>query len=497
MAALVAEQLQAAFPERSVEDRINRLISKSQRGPGLGQRNRSLFGRLRRKDYEYSDTSLKPHLAAAKDALRKAIDDDEPGSGESEHWAPAWFKYTVRQEIKQVNKAFRGKTVEATRKQKKPGGGTTRVKETVPLPPFRVRVKRPRWGEKRLTAEIKINPTVALEVDRLSNDDFKPPGLEFTSTEPKRQDSIRKFLLDEGYELIKDPNGGEHIRLPGAQQATKNRSYLHIDASGRIVRDIDKAAYKKFVGSVVGDSRQLPEGYYAVHLKGEDTVSLKAGLASAGHQRLGLDDNHKLIVGTGSAPPKEVAKPGITKPSPSDLEPYDYPAALAAMFAPATPGGPTYNLQNKTQASWQKTIDSQEELRKRPKAAKGRLGYVVRARAFGDQLGSRHITELRPEDDKGHLIAKRFGGVDDYANLVPMLRRANQYPGKWYDFESDMADVYVGKKAEPGHYVDFELSLIYPTTKTRRPSKCVAQFQEKNAAGEDDGTVKHKIVDND
>lgn len=494
-AALVAEQLQAAFPERTVEDRINRLISKKKRGPGVGQRNRSLFGRLRRKDYEYTDAALRPHLTAARDALRKAIDDDEPGSGESEHWAPAWFKYTVRKEIKEVNKSFRGKTVEATRKQKKPGGGTTRVKETVPLPPFRVRVRRPGWDAKRLTAEIKINPTLPLEVDRLSNDDFKPPGLEFTTTQPKRQDSIRKFLRDAGYELIKDPNGGEHIRLPGAIQKSKNRSYLHIDGGGRIVAGIDKAAYRRFLGNVVHDSRQLPEGYYAVHLKGEDTVSLKNGLAAAGHQKLGLDANHKLIEGSGSAPPKEVAKPGITKPT---LESFDHAAGLAAMFAPATPGGPNYHLQDRSRALWQKTIDSQEELRQRPKSAKGRLGYIVRARALGDLLGSRHITELHTQDDKGHLIAKRFGGVDDYGNLVPMLRRENQFPGKWYAFESDMADVYIGKKAEPGHYVDFELSLVYPTAKTRRPSKFVAKFQEKDAADKPvPGRAKHKTVDND
>jgi hypothetical protein len=492
-AALVAEELQAAFPQRTVEDRVNRLISKKKRGPGLGQRNRGLFGRLRRKNVEYDDAALRPHLLKAKESLRKKIDDDEPGAGTSEHWVPAWFRYTVRREIKAVNKEFRGTTVEAVRKTGS-GRGATRTRETVPLPPFRVRVKRPARGARNLTAEIRINPKESLEVDRLSPDDFKS-GVEFGGTTPKRQDAIRNYLRDAGYELSKDPAGGEHIRLPHADRERKNRPYLHLDSAGKIRTGIDKTAYRRFLGHVVTDSRDLPEGYYAVHLKGEDTVSLKKGLAKQGHQKLGLDANHTLIEGEGAAPPKEVAKPGITNATASET--FDYTASLDAMFEPKQAGAPEWNLQNRNRAAWNRVVEKEPELRKRPKAAKGRLGYIVRARAFGDALGSRHLPELQTADDKGHLIAKRFGGVDDYGNLVPMLRRQNQFPGKWYAFESDMAAVYVGKKAQPGHYVDFDLTLIYPSNRTRRPNKLVAKYQEKDASDRTVGSAMTRSVDND
>ena len=151
------------------------------------------------------------------------------------------------------------------------------------------------------------------------------------------------------------------------------------------------------------------------------------------------------------------------------------------MFAKPAPGAPDLHLQDRTKDSWTKLVAKEEGLRRRPRAAKGRLGYVVRARAFGDRLGSHHLPGLQKIDDKGHLIARRFGGIDDYENLMPMLRRQNQFPGKWFGIESDMADVYVGRKAEPNHFVDFEMSLIYPHAKTRRPSKFVARSRRSRS----------------
>jgi hypothetical protein len=60
-----------------------------------------------------------------------------------------------------------------------------------------------------------------------------------------------------------------------------------------------------------------------------------------------------------------------------------------------------------------------------------------------------------------------------------------------------MAAVYVGKKAQPGHYVDFDLTLIYPSNRTRRPNKLVAKYQEKDASDRTVGSAMTRSVDND
>jgi hypothetical protein len=492
-AALIAEQLQATFQTRTVEDRINRLISKSKRGPGLRGRNRGLFGRLRRKNYDYDVADLMPHLLAAREALAKAIDEDEPGSGRSEHWTRAWFKYVVRREIKEVNQKLKGKTVPAERKTKGADGRTTKVREDVPLPPVRVRLKRPLFGSAKLKAEVKLNPDLPVEVYQLTSDDFGGDGVAFDPP-AERQEAIRKWLRDAGYDLTKDPAGNEHIRLPGAKKGDKDRPYLHF-AGGRIKAGIDPKAWKAFENHVVGDSRDLPEGYHMYHKEGRDIVSLKPGAARLGLVRLGLNEHHKLVEGTTTAPPKEIAKPGVVKAT--YMESFSYLGPIDTMFAPKTATGPEYNLQKKDRGFWTRLVERQPELQKRPKAVKGRFGYIMRARAFGDNLGSRHIPELQTRDDKGHLVARRFGGVDDYGNLVPMLRSENQAPGSWYRFESDMAEVYVGKKAEAGHYVEFEASLFYPTPATRRPNKFVARFQHKDAKDQKVGGQKTRTVDNE
>lgn len=496
-AALIGQELHKAFPEKALDQRLEHLITRmGKQGKQSRERNFNLFSFLRRDKTKYDATELKPHLERAKTLLGKKLEGDEA----SRRWAPAWFKKSVRKEIGAVNSDLRGTKVKGTRTTKDKDGKKITTTEQVPLPPVRVRVKKPLFfGRGKLEAVLKLNPDTTLSVDQLTNNDFAK-GIEYAGTAPDRQEAIRKWLRDAGYELTRDPAGKEHVRLPKGDRETAARSYLHIAADGRIKAGIDKRAYESYIGTVVHDSRDLPEGYYAVELKGEDTVSLKHGLALKGHQQLGLDKDHRLMKGAGSAPPKELAKPGVTRPGASDLESYDYKAALDAMFvAPPSVTTPKFNLQDRDKSGWTKLVDAEPELRKRPKNLEGRLGYIVRARSLGDLLGSRRVLELREGDDKGHLVARRFGGVDDYANLLPMLRRQNQAPGRWYGMESDMAKVYTAKDAPQGHYVTFRASFIYPSNKTRRPSKFVATWQEKDATKGDAkvGSPRTVHVEND
>jgi hypothetical protein len=493
-AALIATEVQSAFPEKSVEDRINKLIPKGKRGAGLKQRNRGFFGRLNRKNYKYNDADLRPHLTAGKKRLQELIEDDEKGK----HWAPAWFKLTLRREIKTLNKEFRGKTVPAKRKAKKGKGvATPEIDENVPLPPFRVRVHRGRKADATLKATLKLNPEEPLEVDRLSVDDFKT-GVDYIDTPPRRQTAVRNWLDDAGYQLTRDTKNREHVRIPKGDQESALRPYLRIDyADKKIKKGIDKDDWKPFEGKLIEESHDLPEGYHLVNLKtGEDTVSLKGGLAIAGHVKLGLDDGHKLKEGEGRAKPREVAKPGMTEPT--SFEGYDYVGALDAMFKANDPLKPDYNLQDRAERyKWDNHLTRNGDLKQRPKAASGRLGYIINARALGDKLGGMVLPELHKKDDKGHLVARRFGGIDSFKNLVPMKRSVNQFPGKWFDLEHDMAQVFIGKTAKPNHHVEFDLTLTYPHGKTRRPDKLKASFQEKDDKGGNVGGKQTRTIDND
>jgi hypothetical protein len=462
--------------------------------PGAGdkpqtirERTLALFRRLSGKRYDLDPASATAKVAEGKAALVKALQNDEPGTAGPQHWAPAWFKASVRREIKVVNHQFKGQTIKAKRKAKGKGAGTP--EEQIPLPPFRVKVKRSGFGRKRkLRAVIKLNPEDTIEVDELSNADFKGDGIAFAGTKPQRQDALRRWLREAGYQVVSGPTGSDYIRLPHGERETSERSYLRFDG-GRIKAGIDKDAWQPFIGRLIHDSRDLPEGYYAVHLKTVDTVSLKQGLARASHQVLGLDQQHKLQKGAGKAPPLTLAQADVKIGD----ESYDHAAALNTMFAPHKPGEPEYDTSGLTRPNWETHVKT--KLQKRPRTVSGRLGYVVRARAFGSR--DLHIPELRKHDDRGHLVALRFGGIDDYPNVVPMLRKENQFPGKWYGLETDMAKAYVGDTAQTGHYLHFELTLVYPSTKTRRPKLFDARYQEMDTADKPVGQRKHLPLDND
>ncbi len=120
----------------------------------------------------------------------------------------------------------------------------------------------------------------------------------------------------------------------------------------------------------------------------------------------------------------------------------------------------------------------------RPTQAKGPVGYTVnKARA---SLRSIDLPEKRRRDDKGHIVAARFNGVDRAENLVPMNRRLNQR-GAWYREETRLATAYkrqlkdavlAGKTA----VAEVEVKLNYDTGNPgRRPNSLDLKWHIKQA----------------
>ena len=81
-------------------------------------------------------------------------------------------------------------------------------------------------------------------------------------------------------------------------------------------------------------------------------------------------------------------------------------------------------------------------------------------------------------DDKGHLIARRFGGIDDYDNLAADAPAPEPVRGQVVRDGIGYRRRVRRQEARAEPFVDFELSLIYPSAKTRRPSKFVTRYQE-------------------
>ncbi len=481
-AALTAKAIRAVFADRSNLAQLEKLMpGASDKPETLRERMLALFRRMSPKRYTLDPTAALEQVGKGKAALAKALEGLEPTSAGTQYWAPAWFRTSVRRKIKVVNQQFKGQTIKATRKVK--GGG--KQADQIPLPPFRVKVKR-RGG--KLQAVVKLNPDDTITKTELSNAAFRDEGEAFAGTDTDRQESIRKWLREAGYEFGNYPAGHEYIRLPRGDRETPKRSYLRFEG-GRIKAGIDKDAWQPFIGRLIHDSRDLPEGYYAVHLKTVDTVSRKRGLART-HQELGLDKHHKLQKGAGKAPPLELAKANV-KIQDDD---YDIDDTLNRMFAPNKPGEPEYDTTGLTRANWEQHLKT--KVRKRPMKISGRLGYVVRARAYGSK--DLHIPELRKGDDRGHLVAMRFDGLDDYPNVIPMLSKENRFPGKWYGLETDMAKTYVGDHVQHGHYLRFDLTVTYPTTakKTRRPQRLDAYYEEMDAADKPVGKRVHLPLEN-
>lgn len=490
LAAFASEQIGAAFPDRDIADRITaKLAGYKKNKKARGDSNRSTFFHLNRRNYDYNEADLKPYLDKGAARLTKLVEDDEPG----QHWTPSWLRVALREEVQNLNHEFAKTTVAAKVKEKLPKGrkgkpvakpAATRT-EQVPLPPFRIKFIRFDKDAKNETVELSLNPTGHLKFDSLSYDDFsKPEGVPFTlSGRKKREKAIRDWLDDRDYQIVRDNSDNPHIRLRGGKTDAGGRVYLHLDNSTTppILRSgIRKDDYKAFLDRQVEGSEDLPEGFHLATTSAGAQVARKAGVRKTDEApMLGLDasgklsDKHRSTLG-----PETKAAPGVTQATKE--ESYDWEAAIKTTLS----GGDYHPQGVTTKAAWDRRAanTTKGDIKKRPTQVEGDLGYILRARAFGSGHDSIHLPELKNSDDKGHLVAKRFGGDDHANNLVPMKRTVNQFPGKWYDLESDMAKVYSGKDATPGHRVHLTIDIDYPTTMTRRPNRFRVLWKEQDAS---------------
>lgn len=475
---------------------FERLIPRNMRKGGR-DRSRGLFRRRNRKRVKITE-SLAPWLEKGAADLSKLIDDDEKGK----QWAPGWFKYTLRRELKVLNKTkkYTDARVSADVEQKREKGKPKSViKDKVPLPPFRLRFARTKKTDRKIHADLHMSPgPKKIERDLLTPDDFAGKGQEFTGTDAKRRQAILDWLGDAGYQVIRDDKDNLHLRLPGGERAGKGKPYLNLNKQGRIVEGIGKDDWKSFTTRIISTTTDLPEGYVLLgdtskKDKTEDAkdaiVQRKAGV----HDKYKLDQlglkNNKLVEGAGDKKPVVIWPAVIdeckTEPIPKWTEPVN------AMFA-----GSGYNPQGKDKNNWLKHVSKTDALKQRPSKVSGPLGYTMRARAGGDLLGSRHLPELKNRDDKGHLIARRFGGSDSYNNLIPMKRSLNQN-GPWYDLEQDMAACFIGsrkKPRKPNEYASFDLQVLYPNAATRRPNKFVVTWKRHEAKTPQKSNVKSDPV---
>lgn len=488
LAAFAAKQVGEAFPDQSFSEHIIGALARYQKdNTKRGEENRSTFFRLNRSNYDYNEADLNPYLEKGAARLQELAAADEPG----QHWTTGWLRLSLREELHELNNEFSHHKVTATVKEKKKGkpakGATpaTTKREEVPLPPFRLKFSHFDGSSKSETVELSLNPAKKVTFDSLSYDDFKKPeGVPFSlAGKKKREKAVRAWLDDRDYQIIDDNNGNPHLRLKDGTTDAGGRVYIHIDdtVTPAVMREgIRKDDYKNFLGREIHDSIDLPEGYFLSTGSSGAVVSRKRGARLEGLvPELGLDTDGKLTEGRSAAlPPKDLTPTAVTNPvkEPVDFESYDWEAAIQDTVKLSS-----YNAQGANEAGWRRRAATNDQIKKRPTQVEGDLGYVLRARAFGDKLGSAHLPQLKTDDDKGHLIAKRFGGTDQVNNLVPMKRTLNQFPGKWYGLESDIAKTYVGKTATPGHYAWASIKLDYPSSTTRRPNRFRVEWKEKDA----------------
>ena len=484
LAGLATEELKQAFPKRTVKQELQLLLTrlgeKAGRGKRTRQRSRGLFARLSRKRYQYDTGMLKKRAEQGAQWLAKKIQQNEPGG----HWVRPWFRFTVRKHLKDLRRHARNdrkfwvRARPKSRRAKKAGAGW----ETVPPPKFRLRSFRAKGG--KLIVNVSLNPSAPLSVDQLDYKDFGVGGgIAYQSTTAKRRKALDVWLRKRRYDIVQDNKGRKHIRLVGKRFKPiggKKHQYLQFDG-GRIKQGINTEAYKGFLNRPISDDEDLPEGYHLLtyRIGKKIAVALKPGAKGKfpGLVDLGLNTKRELVVGKQKPIPASIAPPGITE---AKSQHYHYQSSLEKMFDAKGHDRSEYNNQGKNRKKWQRLFSANRKLRERPVVAEGRLGYMIHARGLSDLLGSRHIPELMHGDDKGHIIAKRFHGTDNYQNLIPMKGNVNRWPGKWYKMEHAIGKVFVGKSANPKPNVHIKIDIHYASIGTRRPSKFVASWQDKN-----------------
>ena len=484
LAGLATEELKKAFPSRTIKQELQlvltRIGGKTGRGKRIGKRSRGLFARLSRKRYEYDVGVLKKRAEQGAQWLAKKIQQDEPGG----HWVRPWFRFTVRKHLKDLRRHARNdrkfwvRARPKSRRAKKAGTGW----ETVPPPKFRLRRFRAKGG--KLIVNVALNPSAPLSVDQLDYKDFGVgDGIAYRSTTAKRRKALEVWLRKRRYDIVQDNKGSKHIRLVGGRVKPvggKKHQYLRFDG-GRIKQGINAEAYQGFLNRPVTADEDLPEGYHLLTYRIGKKIAVATKRGAKGKFPalidLGLNEKRELVVGKQKPIPASIAPPGITE---AKSQHYHYQSSLEKMFDAQGRSRSEYNNQGKSRKKWRSLFSANRKLRERPVAAEGKLGYMIHARGLSDLLGSRHIPELMHGDDKGHIIAKRFHGTDNYQNLIPMKGSVNRWPGKWYKMEHAIGKVFVGKNANPKPDVQIKIDIHYASIGSRRPSRFVASWQDKN-----------------
>lgn len=453
------------------------------------------FAKLDRSKYIYNDKTLEnQYLKKYEQRFEKYLNKPENALFKG-YWTPGYFKYVARNYYKEIKREVRGDTVTAKDKKSKRS-----VK--APAPMFRLT----NWKLKgnQFAFKLKVNPDV--DVESLTNHTLeyktfeKAGGIPYTfaamgSTKNKRirKKELKKWLTENGYQFTYESDDkGNPIKTEAnlhIRRGVKESEYLHLD-NGVIKHNLHtdaNKAYKNFFGKKINSSSDLPEGY-VLKLSPTPleptrrTVSRKRGLPS--HMKPLHWDGGVLTKEAKTKTPETVKKLGTHNVVAKD---YNYLNAINNMFdiRPGQPEVPKsqFNMQKKdTVAKWKHYIENHKDSngKKRPEKVEVNLGYVINARANGDKLSSYKLPEMKKNDDNGHLVARRFGAVEFFNNLVPMNRDKNQ-KGDWAKMEHEIAQKFIGQEPITGNYVHADIEITYPSNDTRRPSNFKVEWEEKTS----------------
>ena len=467
------------------ENGMDRILSGGgKRGRGRNRRsseargrrreeNRGFFNRLRPRRYWYPPSVFDEPISWMRTEFGKL--DSDSNISFNGFWTRRWFRRKARSLVRELNRhRNRFGRVRGAKEGRRSG---PLVPGGAPYPRFRLKWPRSLNRQGRLSFKLRINPVSREEIfeQRLSYTSFRSPGVKLNTGDRDRTKALVSWLEDRNYHLqefgsrrfIRHMSRG---RGPGRGRA---RQFLQIK-SGMVIQDSNLSETKAaidggaFIGNSVTDDQDLPEGY----VLSSQGVRRRAGQRwNLRQYLLGLDDNNIL-----ERVERERSFP-ITQTRTQILGYEDRPVInpegmIDEMFeADSDNPKPEYNTQRRNRTQWQRLIRNQPHLRRRPIRIHAILGNVRYARAFGDRLSSRHLPELKHGDDKGHIIAKRFGGSDSYQNLIPMNRELNRYVrrGTWAFQEQGSANLFIRGTQK----VEVKIRIMYPSNNngTRRPQR--------------------------
>lgn len=506
LSGLNSKDYKSAFGKKKRKSKSGKKYKKPPKDASARKKDtKAKFAKLDRSKYDYDNNILKTkYLARYEKRFEKHLRDPKNGLYKG-YWTPGYFKYIARSYYREIKADVQGETVEA--KDKK-----TKRKVKAPAPLF----KLTGWKLKgsQLAFKLKVNPEVDVETLTSRNLTYQTfhdaGGIPFTFSAMSgknkriRKKELRLWLSNNGYQFTYEsddkgnPLKGErnlHIR-----RGVKEKDYLHLDngvIKQNLHTDVNKA-YKNFFGKKIKTSNDLPEGYV---LKRTPTRFDPSRLSVS--KKRGLPSHMKPLHWDGGVLTKE-AKTKVAQPVKAlgthsvTSGNYDWKKSIRSMFDIQPGKSPVfksaYRKQSKdTIAKWEKYIDKHKDQnsKKRPEKVEVDLGYTINARAGGDKLSSYKLPEMKGTDDNGHIVARRFGAVEFYNNLVPMDSGKNQ-TGVWAEMEREIAQKFVGQEPISGNYVHAQIDLTYNSNETRRPSNIKVEWEEKTSSNAPQPSVQSR-----